>query len=128
MRNRIVTFLCFCLAVALGFWMWRYYDGWGRDLVRYYISGSVYVLIWSLLFFLFWPSRANTILIPIVVFAATCALEFLQLWKPPFLEACRATLPGSAVLGTSFVWRRFPYYFAGMLASILLLRVLAGRG
>jgi len=47
------------------------------------------------------------------VCVATCGLEFLQLWQPPFLQAARATLPGRMVLGNSFTWSDFPSYFAG---------------
>jgi hypothetical protein len=104
--------------------MWRYYHGWGADWVRYYVSGSVYVIIWSLLLFSVWPSRPNTIRIPAYVLAATCVLEFLQLWQPPFLQAFRATLPGAALIGTSFVWLQFPFYLAGFLCSVLLLKLL----
>lgn len=105
--------------------MWRYYDGWARYWIRYYVSGAVYEIIWCLLFFLLWPSRANTVRIPIIVFVATCVLEFLQLWEPPLLEAFRATLIGAAIIGTCFVWLQFPFYVAGSLVSALLLRVLS---
>jgi hypothetical protein len=125
MKRRILTFLCLCLAVALGFCMWRYYDGWGRYWVRYYFSGAVYVVAWSLLFFLLWPGRPNAIRIPIAVFIATCILEFLQLWKPDFLQAFRSTLVGAALMGTCFVWLQFPFYVLGTLVSIIMLGLLA---
>jgi len=104
--------------------MWRYYDGWGRYWVRYYFSGAVYVIIWSLLFFLFWPSRRNVIRIPIAVFTATCILEFLQLWRLDFLQAFRSTLAGAALMGTTFVWLQFPFYVLGAIVSIIMLRLL----
>jgi hypothetical protein len=104
--------------------MWRYYDGWAGYWVRYYFSGAVYVLIWCLLFFLLRPSRKNAVRIPLVVFIATCALEFLQLWKPDFLQAFRSTLAGAALLGTSFVWLQFPFYLLGAIVSIIILSLL----
>ncbi len=124
MKRGIITLLCLCLAVVSGFYMWRYYDGWGRYWVRYYFSGAVYVIIWSLLFFLFWPSRRNVIRIPIAVFTATCILEFLQLWRLDFLQAFRSTLAGAALMGTTFVWLQFPFYVLGAIVSIIMLRLL----
>ncbi|MCJ8281394.1 MAG: DUF2809 domain-containing protein, partial [Rivularia sp. ALOHA_DT_140] len=44
---------------------------------------------------------------------ASCGFDFLQFWKPPFLEAARKTLPGRLVLGNTFVWADFPIYFVG---------------
>jgi len=127
-KRRVLTFLCLSLAVPLGFCMWRYYDGWGRYWVRYYFSGVVYVLVWCLLFFLFWPSRANVIRIPILVFAATCVLEFLQLWEPHLLQAFRSTVIGAALIGTSFVWLQFPFYVLGTIVSTVFLGLLADIG
>lgn len=124
MKRLLLTFLCLCLAVASGFYMWRYYQGWGSYWVRYYFSGAVYVVIWSLLFYLLWPSRKNIIRIPVIVFIATCAVEFLQLWKPQFLEVFRSTLIGAAIMGTCFVWLQFPFYFLGALLSAVILRLL----
>jgi hypothetical protein len=55
----------------------------------------------------------NTGKIAAGVLAATCVLEFLQLWHPPFLEALRSNFLGATILGTTFDWTDFPYYFAG---------------
>ena len=125
LKKRLITFLCLCIAVASGFYMWRYYNGPGKYWVRYYYSGSVYVAIWCLLFFLLWPGRKNVIRIPVSVFIATCALELLQLWKPDFLQAFRSTLAGAALIGTSFVWLQFPFYILGVVVSIIILSLLA---
>ncbi|MDA0673585.1 MAG: DUF2809 domain-containing protein, partial [Cyanobacteria bacterium] len=54
----------------------------------------------------------------------TCALDFLQLWQPPLLEAIRATLPGRLVLGNTFTWGDFPYYFIGCGMGWLWLRAI----
>ncbi len=127
MKTRI-KILVFVVATALaGFAMWRYYRGWAEYWVRFYITGAVYEIFWSLAFFFFWPRRACILRIPIIVFAATCALEFLQLWKPQPLQQFRATLVGQALIGTDFVWLQIPFYVAGTLISVLLLKMLAGR-
>jgi hypothetical protein len=39
-----------------------------------------------------------------VVLAATCCLEFLQLWHPPLLETLRSHFLGATILGTTFEW------------------------
>ncbi len=124
-RRRIYTVICLAASVAIGFWMWRYYDGWGRPWVRYYLSAAVYELIWCLAAFFVWPRRTNIIKIPVAVLVGTCLLEFLQLWKADFLEQFRRTLTGAALIGTDFVWLQFPFYFGGALVSIFLLALLA---
>jgi hypothetical protein len=126
-RQRIWAVVCLAIAVPLGYWMWWYYRGWGEYWVRFYVSGAVYEIIWCLVFFFFWPSKANIVRIPVVVFIATCLLEFLQLWKPAFLQAFRATLIGAALIGTDFVWLQFPFYVLGSAISVLVLAILANR-
>jgi hypothetical protein len=126
-KQRVRVLLCLVIATLLGFWMWRYYRGWGEYWVRFYVSGIVYEIVWCLVLFFFWPSKANIVRIPVVVFIATCLLEFLQLWKAEFLQAFRATLVGAALIGTDFVWLQFPFYVLGSAISILVLAILAGE-
>jgi hypothetical protein len=57
--------------------------------------------------------KASSTAIAISVLAVTCCLEFLQLWHPLWLEACRRTIPGRLLLGTTFEWTDFPPYFIG---------------
>jgi hypothetical protein len=111
--------------VPAGFLLWRYYRGPATSWFRFYLTGVIYVLIWSLVFFFFRPSRTNVVRIPLVVLVVTCALEFLQLYNPLFLQQIRATLIGAVVIGTDFVWMQFPYYFLGCALSILLLKLLS---
>lgn len=56
------------------------------------------------------------------VFVASSAIEFLQLWKSPFLLALRATWVGRVILGTTFLWADFPPYALGCLLGFFLLR------
>ncbi|MFH1372027.1 MAG: DUF2809 domain-containing protein [Planctomycetota bacterium] len=126
-RQRIKILLCLAVATLSGFWMWRYYRGWGQYWVRFYLSGSVYEIIWSLVLFFFWPRKAYIVKIPIIVFFFTCFLEFLQLWKAEFLQSFRATLVGAALIGTDFVWLQFPFYVLGSAVSIILLSLLANK-
>jgi hypothetical protein len=66
--------------------------------------------------------RASSAAIAISVLAVTCCLEFLQLWHPPPLEACRATIPGRLLLGTTFEWTDFPPYFIGAVLGWIVSR------
>jgi hypothetical protein len=126
-KPRIRILLCLAIAVVLGFWLWRYYRGWGEYWIRFYVSGAVYEIIWCLALFFFWPSKINIVRIPLVVFILTCILEILQLWEPLFLQRFRATLIGAALIGTDFVWLQFPFYVLGYVLSVFLLAILADR-
>lgn len=75
--------------------------------------GSVcYEIFWILLVVLLFP-RTRPLWAAVGVCLATCALEFLQLWQPAWLQALRATLVGRLVLGNKFTWTDFPAYFLG---------------
>jgi len=122
--KRVFALVLLCIFTPLGFYMWRYYDGFARYRVKFYLSGSVYEIIWCLVFYFFWPRRKNILPIAVGVFIATCILEFLQLWQADFLERFRSTLIGAALIGTDFVWLQFPFYVLGIIFSILLLLII----
>ena len=109
---------------AFGFCIWHYYRGVAQNWIRYYVSASVYVVMWSLLFFFFWPTKNNNIRIPVLVLLGTCLLEVLQLWEPDFLERLRSTLLGAGLIGTDFVWLQFPFYVLGALVAVVVLKLL----
>ena len=119
--RRIISFLLLrrwillslCIVVPLGFWF-KFYTGWGEFWFNDYGAGVVYEIFWCLVVFLFVrPVRENSVKIAVMVFALTCVLEVLQLWHPLFLDSIRGTFPGSAILGTTFVWWDFPHYALG---------------
>jgi len=58
---------------------------------------------------------------------STCLLEFLQLWRPPFLEMLRSYFIGATVLGSSFAWFDFAYYFFGSAIGWLWLRWITNK-
>ena len=62
--------------------------------------------------------------VSLAVFAATSAVEFLQLWHPPLLTEVRSTFLGHALLGNTFSWFDFPYYAAGCLSAYIAARVM----
>jgi hypothetical protein len=123
-RKRICTLVCLVILAPLGFWMWRHYHGWAASWFRFYVSSMIYEMVWCLVFFFFWPRRKNIIRIAAGVFIATCGLEFLQLWKPAFLQEFRRTLIGAGLIGTDFVWLQFPFYVLGTMVSVLLLALI----
>jgi hypothetical protein len=86
-------------------------------------GGISYVLVFILAFGAL-SQKASSKTISIGVLSATCCLEVLQLWHPGWLEACRRTLPGRLLLGTTFEWTDFPPYFIGAAIGWMLLRVL----
>ena len=63
-------------------------------------GGIAYELFWILLVLTIAP-RANIRMTVIFVCLATCAIEFLQLYQPHWLQAIRATWPGRLILGTT---------------------------
>jgi hypothetical protein len=82
-------------------------------------GGIAYEIFWILLVLTIAPT-ANIRITAISVCLTTCAIEFLQLYQPPWLQAIRATLPGRLVLGTTFSWGDFPPYFIGSALGLLL--------
>lgn len=95
------------------------------------LAEMLYVICWCLTLFFVWPQRRFIARIVIGVFVGTCALEFLQLWHPPFLEAIRSNLLGRNLIGRIFDRADFINYVLGGVAAWLWLRAIAqaaGRG
>jgi hypothetical protein len=110
-RKRAWTLGSLLVIVPVGFYS-KFYTGPAANWVNNSLSGVFYEIFWCLLIFLF-GSEGKPWIIAASVLVATCLLEFLQLWHPPFLEFMRSYFIGRAVLGTSFAWSDFPYYFLG---------------
>lgn len=113
-----------CVITPLGFWF-KFYTGPGRWWFNDYGAGGLYEVFWCLAVFFFWPERKNAVKIALWVFVITCALETLQLWHPVFLERIRATFPGKAIIGTTFVWWDFPHYVLGSIIGWLWISYIA---
>ena len=88
------------------------YSGPGARWIGNSFGGVVYVAFWCLFGLLIYPQAAPK-LISGIVLGLTCGIETLQLWHPPFLQAVRSTFLGKALLGSTFVWMDFMYYFVG---------------
>jgi hypothetical protein len=122
--NRYGTLASIVVIVPVGFYS-KLYRGPGAHWVNDSLGGVFYVIFWCLVAFLVWPGRRPSIVASLVL-AVTCGLEFLQLWHPALLEALRSHFLGAAVLGTTFTWTDFPYYFAGAALGWIWLKRLAG--
>ncbi len=123
MKRVALTLSSLALVVPLGF-ATKFYKGPGAHWANDSLAGLWYEVFWCLAWFLVRPRWAAA-RIATGVLAATCALEFLQLWHPRWLEFLRNYFIGAAVLGTSFDWSDFVYYFAGSALGWLWLRWLA---
>ncbi len=90
----------------------KLYRGPGESWTRDSLAGLFYVVFWCLAAAFVFP-RASPRRIALAVLVATCALEVLQLWHPPWLQEVRGTFLGAALLGTTFVVSDFVYYVIG---------------
>ena len=116
------TIVLFVFIVPIGFYT-KFYSGPAAAWVNNSLGGILYIIFWSLMFFLIAP-KVNPVKIASVVFVLTCFLEFLQLWHPDILESMRSSFLGRTILGTSFSWLDFLHYFIGFILSSALLRYL----
>lgn len=109
-RKRL--FASMLILIPLGF-ATKLYWGPGREWVHNYAGGIVYVMFWALVLAALVP-RLRPSVTALSVFTATTALEFLQLWHPPFLEKIRSTFIGRVLIGATFSFYDIIYYAAGM--------------
>lgn len=119
------TILSILIITPIGFAS-KFYRGPAAVWVNDSLGGTFYVMCWCLVAFLFFP-KGKPGKIALTVLIITCLLEFMQLWHPPLLEWIRSYFIGATILGTSFVWSDFPYYFLGCGMGWLWLRRLAAK-
>lgn len=119
-RYRVALLISIIFIVPLGYFV-RFAQGFGLEWLRNFLGSVAYEIFWILLVAFIYP-KASPLWTAVGVCVATCGIEFLQLWKPPFLEAARATLVGRLVLGNTFVWSDFISYFFGSFAGWFWMR------
>jgi hypothetical protein len=122
--RRLWSVISLLVIVPLGFYS-KFYSGPAANWVNNSLGGVFYEIFWCLLIFLFLDAGKPWVT-AIWVLVLTCCLEFLQLWHPPFLELLRSNFIGRMILGTSFTWSDFPYYFLGCAIGWLWMRWLRG--
>lgn len=115
LKKRKWTLLSIVIVVPVGF-LCKLYSGPASFWVNDSLGGVFYEIFWCLLIFLFFREM-KPFNIALIIFVVTCSLEFLQLWHPHLLEFFRSFFIGKTVLGTSFIWTDFPYYFIGCAIS-----------
>ena len=108
--------------IPVGFYS-KFYHGPAHKWVNDSLGGAFYEMFWCLLIFLFMKKTVPWKIVT-AVFCTTCALEFLQLWHPPFLEHIRSNFIARTVIGTSFVPSDFFYYIIGSLMGWMWLLIL----
>jgi hypothetical protein len=92
--------------------------------IRFYAGGALYEIFWVILVLAVVP-RWTPIRVALGVLIVTSALEVLQRWSSPTLDAIRGTFPGRTLIGSTFSWWDFPVYVLGCSLAVLLVRWLA---
>ncbi|MCU0564982.1 MAG: DUF2809 domain-containing protein [Oculatellaceae cyanobacterium Prado106] len=126
---RLSLLLSIALILPLGYIV-RFSQGLGSPWIHDLLGSLAYQIFWVLLVTWLWP-RANVVWTAIAVCMASSAIEVLQLWQPPWLQAIRATWPGRLILGNTFTGSDFPPYVLGSLLGwvwVRLLQQLEGKG
>ncbi len=116
-KARIITVISLLIVTPAGFYS-KFYSGPASEWVNNSFGGLLYEIFWCLVVFFLFPG-IRVWKIGLGVFFVTCLLEFLQLWNPQFLNYIRSFFIGQAVLGNSFIWSDFIYYFTGSITGIL---------
>ncbi len=121
-KFRLLILLALIVIIPVGF-LTKFYTGPAQQWINNSLGGLFYEIFWCLSFaFIF--QNIKPIRIAFLVFFATCALEFLQLWHPPFLEFLRSNFLGRTVLGNSFNRGDFPYYIIGSSIGYAMLTII----
>ncbi|MDJ0707563.1 MAG: DUF2809 domain-containing protein [Leptolyngbyaceae cyanobacterium MO_188.B28] len=124
-KYRIALLASLAIIVPLGF-ITKFYPGPGHEWLNNAFGGVPYEIFWILLVVYLRP-KTSPLKIAVGVCLITCGLEFLQLWQPSFLQVIRQTSLGRLVLGNSFSWQDFPYYFIGSALGWMWVRSLRRR-
>lgn len=121
-KHLIFAVLLLFILIPIGFYS-KLYSGIGHEWVNNKLGGVFYEIFWCLVFFIFLPKLKPSV-ITILVFFITCILEFVQLLNNPVLEIIRSNFIGRTLIGNSFTWSDFLYYFIGSLCGYFILKFL----
>jgi Protein of unknown function (DUF2809) len=122
-KYRLILAIAIFIIVPLGYII-RFTPIPGLEWLNDFLGGVAYEIFWILLVMFLFP-QWSPFWVALGVCLATCALEFLQLWQPPFLQAMRSTLAGRLVLGNAFTWTDFINYFIGSFLGWGMMRSLS---
>ena len=122
LHTRKWSIISIIIIISVGFYT-KFYSGPASGWVNNSLGGILYVIFWSLVFYLIGP-KTNPLKIVTIVFILTGMLEFLQLWHPVILESIRSHFLGRSIIGSSFSQSDFFYYFIGAITAYLLIMFL----
>ncbi len=121
-KKLFLTIIVLFITVSIGFYT-KLYSGIGHEWINNKLGGVFYVIFWCLTFHVFSP-KTKAFYIAVWVLIITCTLEFSQLLNNSFLEAIRSTYIGRTIIGISFTWSDFPYYFVGSVLGYSVLKII----
>ena len=124
-KRQLIIIVSIFFITPIGFYS-KFYKGPAAHWINDSLGGMFYVVFWCLVFYFLFP-KSKTYIIALSVLTATCILECLQLWHPPFLEFIRQNFIGRTILGSSFVWTDFPYYFIGCFVGWAWMNLIRNR-
>lgn len=111
-RNRVHHALFVLLVIGAGLFLRSRYCGAPPVIEKY--GGDA---LWALVVFLglgFLFPRAGTFTLALTALTISWGVEFFQLYRAPWLDALRATLPGRLILGSTFNLPDLPAYALGI--------------
>lgn len=120
-----VLLVSLLIVIPVGFYS-KFYSGSAHTWVNNSLGGVFYEIFWCLVLALFFQ-RLKPLNIVLIVLSLTCVLEFMQLWHPPLLELLRGNFIGVTILGNSFTWSDFPYYFVGSLVGYFWINTISKK-
>ena len=111
-RNRLAYLIAIVVVMFLGIAS-RAGDGFLPGIFGNY-PGDV---LWAAMGFFVWGAlapRSSTLTIALLTYAVGVAVEFLKLWKAPWLDDFRQTSLGQLMLGNVFAWTNLVAYAVGV--------------
>ena len=120
-KQRILKLIITLVIIPIGFYT-KFYEGSYQQWVQNSLGGVFYVIFWCLMASIFFP-RVKPIKLTTIVVVITCLLEFSQLIQNPFLDSIRHNFIIRTIIGNSFNWLDFPYYFVGGIFGYLILKI-----
>jgi len=121
-KQRLIAIIVLFIVIPLGFYT-KLYSANGHEWVNNKLGGVFYEIFWCLVFFILLP-KSKPFRIAVWVFIITIVLEFVQLLNYAFLEIIRTNFIGQTIMGSSFSWSDFPYYFIGSLLGYFILKAI----
>ncbi len=116
-RNRVLYAGLALAVVAIGL-LWRS----GLIPLPQWLSNNGGDALWALMVFIgagFLLPRTSTLTLALLALGFAWGVEFSQLYRAPWLDAVRSTLPGRLVLGSTFNWPDLPAYALGIALGAL---------